>query len=147
MADSFNEKSKTPDAHIGTYNSSSDFSTQTGINYGIRTQDNTNASNIKKITINEQILSKLDPAYCKVFKEVIDSLNSQIETNKISQQEANEIQKSVEDLAKETEGIKPNEEPSEEKKKILKGMFKVLRLAIRALPPSNRPFINLNKFK
>src|SRR4029078_13147463 len=64
---------------------------------------------IKEITINQQILSKLEQEYTDAFKQVTDSLNNQIKQSKeVKPEQAAEIQESLEDLAKETEGLKPN---------------------------------------
>ena len=95
----------------------------------------TNAE-IKQITINQQILSKLDENYATAFKQIAESLNNQIKQLKdVKPEQFVEIQKSLEDLAKETEGLKPNEQPPEEKKKTWKKKFRVFaEYAIKALP-------------
>ena len=81
---------------------------------------------ISQITINQQILSKLDEEYANAFKQVADSLNNQIKQSKeVKPEQVIEIQNSLKDLAKETEGLKPNEQPPEEKKKTWKEKFKV----------------------
>ena len=68
---------------------------------------------INEITINQQILSKLDEEYANAFKQVTESLNNQIKQSKdVKPEQVVEIQKSLEDLAKETEGLKPNEQPT-----------------------------------
>ena len=68
---------------------------------------------INEITINQQILSKLDEEYANAFKQVTESLNNQIKQSKdVKPEQVIEIQKSLEDLAKETEGLKPNEQPA-----------------------------------
>ena len=91
---------------------------------------------IKEITINQQILSKLDQEYANAFKQVTETLNNQIKQSKdVKPEQVVEIQNSLEDLAKETEGLKPNEQPPEEKKKTWKEKFKVFaKYAIKALP-------------
>jgi hypothetical protein len=90
----------------------------------------------KQITLNQQALSQLDEEYAKAFREIIESLNTQIKHYKeIKPEQVIEIQKSLEDLVKETEGIKPSEEPPEAKKKIWKQKFRVFaKYAIKALP-------------
>ncbi len=91
---------------------------------------------INEITINQQILSKLDEEYASAFKQVTESLNNQLKQSKdVKPEQVVEIQKSLEDLAKETEGLKPNEQPPEEKKKTWKEKFKVFaKYTIKALP-------------
>ena len=91
---------------------------------------------ISHITINQEILSKLDEEYSNTFKQVADSLNNQIKQSKdVKPEQVVEIQNSFEDLAKETEGLKPNEQLPEEKKKTWKEKFKVFaKYAIKALP-------------
>ena len=91
---------------------------------------------INEITINQQILSKLDEEYASAFKQVTESLNNQIKQSKdVKPEQVVDIQKSLEDLAKETEGLKPNEQPPEEKKKTWKEKFKVfVKYAVKALP-------------
>ncbi len=64
---------------------------------------------INEITINQQILSKLDEEYVNAFKQITESLNNQIKQSKdVKPEQVVEIQKSLEDLAKETEGLRPN---------------------------------------
>ena len=90
---------------------------------------------INEITINQQILSKLDQEYATAFKQVTESLNNQIKQSNVKPEQVVEIQKSLENLAKETEGLKPNEQPPPEKKKTWKEKFKVFaKYAIKALP-------------
>ena len=91
---------------------------------------------INQITINQQILSKLDEEYANAFKQVTESLNNRIiESKDVKPEQVVEIQKSLEDLAKETEGPKPNEQLPEEKRKTWKEKFKVFaKYAIKALP-------------
>lgn len=91
---------------------------------------------INEITINQQILSKLDEEYVNAFKQITESLNNQIKQSKdVKPEQVGEIQKSLEDLAKETEGFKPGEQPPPEKKKTWKEKFKAFaKYAIKALP-------------
>lgn len=94
------------------------------------------STEISQITINQQILSKLDENYANAFKQVTESLNNQIKQSKdVKPEQVVEIQKSLEDLAKETEGLKPSEQPPEEKKKTWKEKFKTFaKYAVKALP-------------
>ena len=95
----------------------------------------TNTS-IQEITINESTLKNLHEEYSEAFKKVVDSLNSQIkEAKDVNSQQISEIQKSLEDLAKESEGLSPDKQPDEQKKKSWKDKFKVFaKYAIKALP-------------
>ena len=89
-----------------------------------------------QITINQQILSRLDEEYAQAFKQVAESLNNQLKQSKeVKPEQAVDIQKSLEDLAKETEGLKSDEQPSEQKKKTWKEKFKVFaKYAVKGLP-------------
>jgi hypothetical protein len=91
---------------------------------------------IKQITINQQILSKLGEDYAKAFKEIAESLTNRIKVLKdVKPEQVVEIQKSLEDLAKETESLQPGEQPSEEKRNTWKEKFKIFaKYAIKALP-------------
>jgi hypothetical protein len=94
------------------------------------------STQITEIIINQQILSKLDENYAKAFDEITKSLNNQFKESKdVKQEQVLEIQKSLEDLAKETEGLQPDQSPPEEKKKTWKQKFKVFaRYVLKALP-------------
>jgi hypothetical protein len=94
------------------------------------------STEIKQITINQQILSKLDEDYAKAFKEIAESLTNRIkELKDVKSKQVVEIQKSLEDLAKESEGLQPGEQPPEEKKKTWKEKFKIFaKYTIKALP-------------
>lgn len=94
------------------------------------------STEVEHITINQQILSKLDENYVKAFKQISESLNNQIKESKdVRPEQIIEIQKSLEDLAKESEGLKPGEQPPEEKKKTWKEKFKIFaKYAVKALP-------------
>jgi hypothetical protein len=90
----------------------------------------------QEITINESTLKNLHQEYYDAFKKVVDSLNSKIKENKdVNSEQISEIQKSLEDLAKESEDISPDKQPDEQKKKSWKDKFKVFaKYAVKALP-------------
>jgi hypothetical protein len=94
------------------------------------------STDINQITINPQVLSNLDEQYANAFKQVIESLNNQIKQSRdVKPEQVANIQNSLEDLAKETEGIKPGEQQPEEKKKTWKDKFKIFaKYAVKALP-------------
>ena len=94
------------------------------------------STEIKQININPQILSKLDADYAKAFTQVSESLNNQLkDSTDVTAEQVSEIQESLEDLAKETEGVTPNQQPPEEKKSTWKEKFKIFaKYAIKALP-------------
>ena len=92
-------------------------------------------TNNKKITINEQVLKELDPLYSKTFQDIIKSLNVQIEAKKVDSQQIQNIQKSLEVLAKESTDLSPDKKPDELKKRRWKEKFKIFaKHAIKALP-------------
>lgn len=80
------------------------------------TQTNTQ---FRQITIDEHILSRLDQDYANVFKKVTESLNEQLrQSNSVKGDQVVEIKKSLEDLARETEGLKAGQPPPDDKKKV-----------------------------
>lgn len=91
---------------------------------------------INQITINPQVLSKLHEQYQDAFKQVVESLNNQMKQSRdVNPEQVAKIQNSLEDLAKETEGINPGEQSPEEKKKTWKEKFKIFaKYAVKALP-------------
>jgi len=94
------------------------------------------STNIKQINIDQQILSRLDTEYAKAFTQITESLNNKFEELKnITSEQVAEIQKNLEVLAKETEGMNPNQQPLEEKRRNWKEKFKIFaKHAIKALP-------------
>jgi len=94
------------------------------------------STEIKQINIDQQILSKLDSDYAKAFTQVAEALNNQLKASKdVTPQQVTEIQKSLEDVAKESEGLEPNQQASEEKKRTWREKFKIFaKYALKALP-------------
>lgn len=94
------------------------------------------STDINQIAISQQVLSKLDTQYANAFKQVTESLNNQImESRDVKSEQVATIQNSLEDLVKETEGVKSGEQLPEQKKKSWKEKFKIFaKHAINALP-------------
>ncbi|MDF2736424.1 MAG: hypothetical protein K0S93_280 [Nitrososphaeraceae archaeon] len=92
--------------------------------------------NLPEISINKEVLAKLYPDYANAFNEVTNSINNELKKAKdIQPKQVEEIKHSIEELAKESEGISPDKQPDEQKKKSWKDKFKVFaRSAIKALP-------------
>jgi hypothetical protein len=87
------------------------------------------------VSINSQILNKLPEEYSVAFKDFADRLNEQIKKNTLTPQQVQPIQESLNELAKETEGISPDKEPSILKKQTWKEkFFGVLKNVIPSLP-------------
>jgi methionyl-tRNA synthetase len=87
------------------------------------------------VSINSQILNKLPEEYSTAFKQFIEKINEQIKKNNLNQQQVQPIQESITELAKESEGMTPDKEPSILKKQSWKEkFFKVLKNVIPALP-------------
>ena len=64
------------------------------------------------VSINNQILDRLPEEYSNAFKEFTERINEQIKRNSIISQQVEPIQESINELAKETETITPNEDAS-----------------------------------
>ncbi len=87
------------------------------------------------VSINSQILNKLPEEYSVELKEFTDKLNEQIKRSNLTPYQVQAIKESVNELAKETEGISPNEEPPILKKQSWKEKFlKVLKNVLPVLP-------------
>lgn len=87
------------------------------------------------ISINSQILNKLPAEYAQAFRDFTDNINEQLKKNNIPPQQLHPIQKSVNELAEETEGISPDKEPSILKKQTWKEkFFRVLKNVLPVLP-------------
>jgi len=91
---------------------------------------------ISQVTIDQNIISKLDKKYAITFIQLVESLNKEIKKlQEITSDKVVQIQNSLEDLAKETQGLTPGELPSDEKKKRWKVRFKIFaKYAIGVLP-------------
>lgn len=107
-----------------------------GVVIGKNMKVNQTNTESKQVTINKHILSKLDDNYANAFKQVEQGINDQIKQSEdVKPEEVTEIQNSLEDLAKETEGLKAGEQPPEEKKRTWKQKFMAFaKHAVKALP-------------
>ena len=87
------------------------------------------------VNINSQILNKLPEEYSNAFKEFTEKINEQIKRNNIIPQQVEPIKESINELAKETETIHPNEEPSIIKQQSWKEkLFRVFKSVLPVLP-------------
>lgn len=87
------------------------------------------------VSINNQILDRLPEEYSNALKEFTERINEQIKRNSITPQQVEPIQESINGLAKETEAISPNEEPSILKQQSWKEkFFRVLKNVLPVLP-------------
>ena len=87
------------------------------------------------VSINNQILDRLPEEYSNAFKEFTERINEQIKRNSIIPQQVEPIRESINELAKETEAISPNEEPSILKQQSWKEkFFRVLKNVLPVLP-------------
>lgn len=87
------------------------------------------------VSINSQILNKLPEEYSTAFKQFTEKINEQIKKNNLMPQQVQPIQESITELAKETEGITLDKEPSILKKQTWKEkFFKLLRHVLPVLP-------------
>ena len=87
------------------------------------------------VSINNQILDRLPEEYSNAFKEFTERINEQIKRNSVIPQQVEPIQESINELAKETEAISPNKEPSILKQQSWKEkFFRVLKNVLPVLP-------------
>ena len=73
------------------------------------------------INVNENQLQKIPNEYADALKKFTESLNQQFKDQEVTKDQVQEINNTLEDLAKETENIKP-----EEKEKINPGERRIL---------------------
>ena len=87
------------------------------------------------VSINNQILDRLPEEYSNAFKEFTEKINEKIKRNYIIPEKVEPIQESINELAKETEAISPNEVPSILKQQTWKEkFFRVLKNVLPVLP-------------
>jgi hypothetical protein len=87
------------------------------------------------VRINNQTLDRLPEEYSVAFREFTERINEQIKRNSIVSQQVEPIQESINELAKETEAISPNKEPSILKQQSWKEkFFRVLKNVLPVLP-------------
>jgi hypothetical protein len=87
------------------------------------------------INVNNEQLSKIPDEYAKALKDFSASINEQIRNHNIYQSQLVPLQESINELAKETEGIKPDQEVVVVKKTELKTKFvNVAKNVLKVLP-------------
>jgi hypothetical protein len=87
------------------------------------------------INVNNEQLSKIPDEYAKALKDFSASINKQITNHNIYQSQLVPLQESINELAKETEGIKPDQEVVVVKKTELKTKFvNVAKNVLKVLP-------------
>jgi ABC-type multidrug transport system fused ATPase/permease subunit len=87
------------------------------------------------INVNNEQLLKIPDEYAKALKDFSTSINEQITNHNIYQSQVAPLQESINELAKETEGIKPDQEVVVVKKTELKTKFvNVAKNVLKVLP-------------
>jgi hypothetical protein len=87
------------------------------------------------INVNNEQLSKIPDEYAKALKDFSTSINEQITHHNIYQSQLAPLQESINELAKETGGIKPDQEVVVVKKTELKTKFvNVAKNVLKVLP-------------
>jgi hypothetical protein len=87
------------------------------------------------INVNNEQLSKIPDEYAKALKDFSASINEQITNHNIYQSQLVPLQESINELAKETEGIKPDQEVVVVKETELKTKFvNVAKNVLKVLP-------------
>lgn len=103
-------------------------------NVNVSGNDNIIGKNIN-VSVNRQVLKELPEEYSNAFKEFTEKINEQIKKNNLTPQQVQPIQKSITELAKETEGIDPDKKVSILKEQTWKQkFFKVLTNVLPVLP-------------
>lgn len=91
------------------------------------------------INVNENQLQKIPNEYADALKKFTESLNQQFKDQQVSKEQVQEINSTLEDLAKEVEDVKQGEEEKEKinpgKRRILNGKFgNVVQTVLKVLP-------------
>lgn len=87
------------------------------------------------VTIDSQVLNKLPAEYAQALKGFADNINEQLKRNNIASQQVLPIKESLNELAKETEGLTPDKVPSILKKQTWnEKFFRVLKNVVPLLP-------------
>jgi DNA-binding PadR family transcriptional regulator len=108
----------------------------TGI--GISGSNNVIEKNIQisdSFNIENNLLSTLPQKYADAFKKFNENISYQFKQNNISEGKAKEVNNTISELVKETQGVKPDEEPKLLKQqKWRERFFKVLENILHILP-------------
>lgn len=83
------------------------------------------------VSINQQQLAKIPDEYAKSLQAFSEAVNAQLKKHNISQEKTAPVQESINELVKEVESIKPEENIDIEKKEDIKD--KIKKVAIRLL--------------
>ena len=87
------------------------------------------------INVNSEQLSKIPDEYAKALKDFSTSINKQITNHNIQQSQLAPLQESINELAKETKGVKPKQDVDDIKKIELKTKFvNVAKNVLNILP-------------
>jgi len=87
------------------------------------------------INVSKEQLSKIPNEYAKALKDFSTSINEQIINHNIQQSQLLPIQQSLNELAKETEAVKPDQEEETVKKTQLRTKFvNVAKNVLKVLP-------------
>jgi hypothetical protein len=102
------------------------------IGVGVKGKGNIIAKEVSgTINLNFQEYNKMPDEYAKSLKMFSQEVNAQLKKHNISQEKTAPVQESINELAKEVEGIKPEEKIDIEKKENIKS--KITKVAIRLL--------------
>ena len=86
------------------------------------------------INVNNEQLSKIPDEYAKALKDFSTSINEQITNHNIYQSQLAPLQESINELAKETEGIKPDQEVVVKKTELKTKFVNVAKNVLKVLP-------------
>jgi hypothetical protein len=100
---------------------------------------NSNTTNISvsgDIKVEENILSNLDPQFQKSITDFTELLKKELEGRHLATEQINALNNRINELAKEFDGVKADEEiPDEDKKDDIKSKLRNLADALLALAP------------
>jgi hypothetical protein len=100
---------------------------------------NSNTTNVSvsgDIKVEENIVSNLDPQFQKSITEFTELVKKELEGKTVTAEQINTINNRINELAKEFEGVKADEEiPDEDKKDDIKSKLRNLADALLALAP------------
>lgn len=104
-----------------------------------KVQGNSNTTNVSVsggIKVEKNIVSNLDPTFQKSITDFTELLKKELEGKTATAEQINSLNNKINELAKEFEGIKPDEEiPDEDKKDEIKSKLRNFADALLALAP------------
>jgi hypothetical protein len=87
------------------------------------------------VSISNQQLQNLSNEYANNLRSFVESINQQFKANNVPPEKVKPIQESMNEFVKESEGIEPDQQISEERKSGLKSKFiKLARNVLKVLP-------------